>query len=332
MRVFWAIMGVLLVAAAAWLFSSSDTPPHPAPGTGSPAERPSHPPAARGPAVAATPPAPITDHPPVSPPIVPVTSPTEPPPPAALTLDLDATLGTAPVTPPTAAPVETPAPPVVTDAPPAPSPAPPAPTIGDHGAALPVAPPDPASPPEPLNTAEPPAPDAPAPDAGAPSVAGVRVEPRPEGGALIDGRFIVKGEGTKEKPYEITWDLLLSAQEVYDPRTGRTTLPGRVMMLDEKYVTLPGHVTYPLGVPSPRELLSMMNQWDGCCIGIPPTPYDAVEVRLRDAATADQRLVTFGVVSGRFLVKPYLVGDWLVGLYMLEEATLEGKQFGGFGS
>ena len=30
-----------------------------------------------------------------------------------------------------------------------------------------------------------------------------------------------------------------------------------------------------------NEALVMLNQWDGCCIGVPPTPYDAVEVRLR---------------------------------------------------
>ena len=32
--------------------------------------------------------------------------------------------------------------------------------------------------------------------------------------------------------------------------------------------------------------LMMLNQWDGCCIGVPPTPYDAIEVKLKEAAKA----------------------------------------------
>ena len=39
-----------------------------------------------------------------------------------------------------------------------------------------------------------------------------------------------------------------------------------------------------------------------------------------------------GVVTGKLGLKPYLVGDWLVGLFVMDDATLSTKQYGGFGS
>jgi hypothetical protein len=33
-------------------------------------------------------------------------------------------------------------------------------------------------------------------------------------------------------------------------------------------------------------------------------------------------MTSFGTVSGKLFVKPYLVGDWLVGLYLMEEASM----------
>ena len=65
----------------------------------------------------------------------------------------------------------------------------------------------------------------------------------------------------------------------------------------------------------------MQNPWDGCCIGVPPTPYDAVEVKL--AKAADNLMMTgFGPVEGRFVTDPYIVSGWLLGLFLLEDARL----------
>ena len=157
----------------------------------------------------------------------------------------------------------------------------------------------------------------------------VKVETRDDGAKIIDGRFVVKGEGTKEKPYEITWELVVSARGVYDRRLGKKELPGRVTILEGEWVTITGYVAFPLNVQSPRELLSMLNQWDGCCIGVPPTPYDAVEVRLARAVLEDERFATFGNVTGKFSAKPYVVGDWLVGLYLMDEASFRATEYGG---
>lgn len=159
-----------------------------------------------------------------------------------------------------------------------------------------------------------------------------KIEKKPDGTLLVDDKYVVKGEGTKDKPYEITWEMLTSVQDDYDPRKGKKKVPGRVMMLDGKWVKVTGNVAFPMYVDQPKELLSMLNQWDGCCIGVPPTPYDAIEVRLTAVVGKDDRLATFGVVTGKMSIKPYLVGDWLVGLYIMDDAALSTKQYGGFGS
>ncbi len=150
----------------------------------------------------------------------------------------------------------------------------------------------------------------------------VKVE-RKEGGVLVlDGRFPVRGTGTKADPYRFSWDLLVSAQETYKPRMGQMKLPQRVAMLDGKHVRIAGYVAFPITSANPKEMLSMLNQWDGCCIGVPPTAYDAVEVKLANAANAKQRMAMHGTVEGKLKVDPYLDGGWLLGLYLIDDATL----------
>lgn len=178
-------------------------------------------------------------------------------------------------------------------------------------------------------------PSDPAPDQGANGLAAPEAAPAPaakiekkdDGSMLIDGRFTVKGTGTPEDPYILPWDLFTSVEEVYKPQQGKKDLPGRITMFDGKFVRIAGYVAYPMFVEQPRELLSMLNQWDGCCIGIPPTPYDAIEVKLAKVVTGNERLATYGTVEGKLGVKPYLAGDWLVGLYLMEDAKLSVKEY-----
>lgn len=149
-----------------------------------------------------------------------------------------------------------------------------------------------------------------------------KVEKKADGVLVLDGRFAVRGSGTKEDPYRFPWDLLVSAQETYKPRMGQMKLPQRVAMFDGKYIRVSGFVAFPITSSNPREMLSMLNQWDGCCIGVPPTAYDAIEVKLANPANAMQRLAAHGTVEGRLKVDPYLDGGWLLGLYLMEDAKL----------
>ncbi|MFG0329924.1 MAG: hypothetical protein ACF8PN_08505 [Phycisphaerales bacterium] len=145
---------------------------------------------------------------------------------------------------------------------------------------------------------------------------------RDDGAIVANDRFIIKGSGAADDPYRVTWDLLLSAEEAFQPREGLKRVPEHVAMLHDKYVQITGYVAFPIAAANANEMLAMLNQWDGCCIGLPPSPYDAVEVKLKDDATPEQLAMSYGVVTGRLRVDPYLTGDWLLGLYVMNDAEL----------
>jgi hypothetical protein len=145
-----------------------------------------------------------------------------------------------------------------------------------------------------------------------------------DGSMLVDDRFIVRGAGSKEDPYRVTWEMLVSANETYRPRLGKTELPARIKMLDGKWVKITGYLAFPLAATSIEEALVMLNQWDGCCIGVPPSPYDALETRLSEPLKFDKgHVFQYGTATGMLKIDPYLVNNWLVGLYLLEDAKIE---------
>ncbi len=140
----------------------------------------------------------------------------------------------------------------------------------------------------------------------------------------VDGEFTLQGEGTKENPYRPSWEYLYSAGDTYAPRLGQNEIPQRIALLDGAWVDISGYTVFPLVSGKTTELLIMLNQWDGCCIGVPPTPFDAIEVGLNEAVMrGPKHAISFGSITGRLKVDPYLIEDWLVGLYLLEEGTLQ---------
>ena len=146
---------------------------------------------------------------------------------------------------------------------------------------------------------------------------------QPDGSILADGKFRIEGDGTREKPYRVSWECLASAGQTFQPRLKENAIPQRVAMLDGAWIRIDGYFAIPLMLQESAEILVMLNQWDGCCIGVPPTPYDALEAKLVEPIKANRRhAFNFGTVTGRLKVDPLLVENWLVGLYQLEEATL----------
>ena len=139
-----------------------------------------------------------------------------------------------------------------------------------------------------------------------------------------DGKYEIRGKGTEESPYRVSWECLASASESYMPRLNEREIPQRIALLNGKVVEVEGYLAFPLMVSEAKELLVMLNQWDGCCIGVPPTPYDAIEVKLVEPAKRGGKHATFnyGGVRGTLKVDPYLVENWLVGLYILENAKM----------
>jgi hypothetical protein len=144
-----------------------------------------------------------------------------------------------------------------------------------------------------------------------------------DGSMLLDDTFVIRGDGSASRPYEITWDLLMSAAETYQPRLGMQDIPERIAMLDGKHVRISGHLMFPMITGQADELLVMLNMWDGCCLGTMPSSYDALEVQLATPmAGGRQQFFNYGTVEGKFSVDPYLINDWLIGLYVLEDASL----------
>lgn len=142
-----------------------------------------------------------------------------------------------------------------------------------------------------------------------------------DGSFLVNDRFVIRGEGTSESPYVISWDLLTSAQETYRPREEMTALPSWVELLNGKVVRLTGFMAIPIWAESTDEMLLMLNEWDGCCIGVPPTPYDAIEVKLAEEIGMETQRYSYGHVTGTFKVDPYIANNWLIGLYVIENGS-----------
>jgi hypothetical protein len=149
----------------------------------------------------------------------------------------------------------------------------------------------------------------------------------PEGALLADNRWIVRGKGTQESPYVVSWDFLLSAMDTYQPRNGQNQMPQRIAMLDGKWVTVEGFFIFPLASTEVKQSIIAMNRWDGCCIGVPPTAYDAIEATLLEpmALNRTQHQILYGQATGIFRVDPYVIDSWLVGLYLLDGATMRAE-------
>lgn len=142
---------------------------------------------------------------------------------------------------------------------------------------------------------------------------------RVDEGIRLDDRFVVKGSGTESDPFVVPWAMLMSASETFNPARGQLVLPERVTMLDGRWVRLEGNFAIPFADRYIRELLLMQHPWDGCCLGVPPTPYDAIEIALAEPTSERPQ---FGVVVGRFRVDPFVRGQWLYGMYLMEGARL----------
>ena len=140
----------------------------------------------------------------------------------------------------------------------------------------------------------------------------------------VDGRYTILGSGTELDPYRITWDLLKSAYETMDLNGSRVTPPKRLEMLNETFVQISGYLAPPLWGQETKELLVMLNRWDGCCVGLPPTPFDCIEAQLAaPMKLGAAHTISYGTIRGKFIVEPFKAGTFLIGLYRLEEAQTD---------
>jgi hypothetical protein len=141
---------------------------------------------------------------------------------------------------------------------------------------------------------------------------------------VLNGRWTITGAGTAEDPYAIGFDMLVALEQNYEPKSaGKSEVPAWITALDGKFVVVTGFVGFPFIAPLADECMVMLNQWDGCCIGVPPTPYDAIEVQLAEPIDLQDGVPNYGTITGVFRTDPYLVNGWLIGLYVMDEARFE---------
>lgn len=142
----------------------------------------------------------------------------------------------------------------------------------------------------------------------------------------LDGRFRITGNGRSDDPYRISWELLTSASAAIDAKRDALRPPPWVRLLDGTTIEISGYYSTPVRVPEARNLLLTLNRWDGCCIGLPPTPFDAIDVAMREPlAFKGLHVIRFGTFRGRLVVEPIAAAGFLLGLYRLEDATFETK-------
>jgi hypothetical protein len=130
------------------------------------------------------------------------------------------------------------------------------------------------------------------------------------------------GRGTETEPFRINWDLLaLGRDSVRDD--GSLDLPPGLRAVDGAWIEIDGYFAAPLAVETTRELLVMLNRWDGCCIGVPPTAFDCIETALAEPLELRGRhQIRFGPVRGILRIEPFRIGDLVLGFYRLEGASL----------
>lgn len=142
----------------------------------------------------------------------------------------------------------------------------------------------------------------------------------------LDGRFRIVGNGSADDPYRINWELLTSAGPFVDPAQNALAPPPWVRALDGVWIEISAYYSTAVRVSSTKSVLLTLNRWDGCCLGLPPTPFDAIDTSL--ASPLELRglhLFRFGTFRGRLEIEPFTAGPYLLGLYRLEDASFEAR-------
>jgi hypothetical protein len=143
-----------------------------------------------------------------------------------------------------------------------------------------------------------------------------------DGAWLVDQLYVVRGQGTALSPFSVPWDLLLSAAETYAPAAGSWELPKRLHWLDGKQLQVKGFLTSPTRATQSDHLLLTWSALDACCLGPPPNPAQAVEVKLESPLTLERHVLIGVTVEGTFKLEPRLTGGLGMSLFRLDNARV----------
>lgn len=131
------------------------------------------------------------------------------------------------------------------------------------------------------------------------------------------------GAGTERQPFRVSWELLGQASGHVRGDGTFDAMPRTLELLGGTWIELSGYYAPAIIAPSTDELVLMLNRWDGCCIGLPPTPYDSALVKTRTPIDFSlQHQIRFGTLRGRLVLEPFALGGLVLGLYRIEDAEL----------
>jgi hypothetical protein len=131
------------------------------------------------------------------------------------------------------------------------------------------------------------------------------------------------GAGTERQPFRVSWDLLGRALGHVRGDGTLDAMPRTLELLSGTWIELSGYYAPAIIAPSTDELVVMLNRWDGCCIGLPPTPYDSALVKTQAPVDFSlQHQIRFGTIRGRLVLEPFALGGLVLGLYRIEDAEL----------
>ena len=100
-------------------------------------------------------------------------------------------------------------------------------------------------------------------------------------------------------------------------------MTGQNRPLEGAWVEISGYLSTPVINEETREVLFTMNRWDGCCTGVPTTPFDSIETSLAKPVTlVGKHAIRFGTVRGELHVEPFVLGGALLGIYRLDRAVV----------
>lgn len=131
------------------------------------------------------------------------------------------------------------------------------------------------------------------------------------------------GAGTERQPFRVSWELLGQASGHVRGDGTIDAMPRTLELLGGTWIEVSGYYAPAIIAPSTDELVLMLNRWDGCCIGLPPTPYDSALVKTRTPIDFSlQHQIRFGTLRGRLVLEPFALGGLVLGLYRIEDAEL----------
>ena len=131
------------------------------------------------------------------------------------------------------------------------------------------------------------------------------------------------GAGTERQPFRVSWELLGRASGHVRGDGSLDAMPRTLELLGGTWIELSGYYSPAVIAPSTDEVVITLNRWDGCCIGLPPTPYDSALVKTRTPIDFSlQHQIRFGTLRGRLVLEPFALGGLVLGLYRIEDAEL----------